>query len=1316
MSTYNYSTYDDLTSLFTDLGNRLRSKPTAVELTQAQYNALTPAEKADTSKIYMITDQGGGGGTGLLPYFYIDSEPGSTVTVTAPDGSTIVPTAEGSGHWECEVTMYGTYVIHSVLAGQGDATISVAVDTVKEYHITDNHFDFTINVTAPNNSTIRITSGTEIYTGTGTGSLQAFAVHQASATYSVTVTMDGNSKSQNVTSSTTTGQSTSVSFEFGTITVTVDPDFISAGSTITCTKGGTSCTPKSAASTVTFRVPETGIWVVASEISGQPYSKDAVVSSLATPVAVTLQTVPDGSTVTPTDNIQLWLNCAGIYDKTSYTTLEEVLGDKETLQILISDNNAVDYMVRSKSWIKQVSVPTMTSNTAPSGTASASSVHSDSVLGCQAWNAFDENVNKCWHESTGASTSDPHWLQYEFEEPVKMLAAEMAPLVYGTSPNLRSRIKTYKYQGSNDGFVSDINDLTEELTALDQSSGIAMTQTYCYVGVSNYEVFTKNVGAYKYYRLVMLDTYASGYAYAVCNLQFYSIPNTDHGITEDLTAMRYIGKRNYAANTLLADVNPGLVPIASANTSKILVSSERNTNLQAWHAFDGNWSKSMRYSDSGNNHWYANDYQNQYIGYDFDISVGIRYFKIRGFIDDSYGYYGLNHCKIQYSDDNNTWYDATSQFAVSTSQEYEGDISSSIGAHRYWRLFVVDSTSGNEYCGVSNLQFYAKPVEPQWGDGIYESDYMESVLNIKNPIMTSDTTPSGVCSASTIWSGYDAYKAFDGNDSTCWHTAASTTSGWLQYKFTSAVKILMAKGYDDQSRFTSYKFEGSVDGSTWFDLTETFTTPIGSGEKKFRFTKNVDNYLYYRLTVNTATTQPSICELKFYGREDVDESYIDVYSAASDNDIHYMSGSTPVTVASTDPNGKGSVSRSLLPNGDYDLYSSVAMDPNGDLSTEYYHKKVKVTNSTIEIMLMPDGDILYWYGYKSDELEHCSSGNGWTTSISGASVSDTTTDTTNYFNKPTTSQAIGGRGTKNKKHSNALLGIIEGTQAYSNNACTIAALNTKVLGGPSASAVAWDAVESVGIKKLHANLSNLDGEYYLAAYSYHTSSFKAYALWSIKHNPAANFFSAANDIVYYMSSGVQVVVAETNELGEALVNLANIPTGVTLYSSVAKDPDSLATTPTDFSKVFNGPDANGKFYLMPNNSIYWYGYMIEDSEIINTANGWTLSNGFVDPTFNANSISCVLGSSGGVSGISSSSIITQTTIHGITKGVKSAGASNSYGLIGEATTKSPLNVSTPTSLLNGTLAKNDHTMVNNGYVWIGAVNTRATEVYALWYD
>ena len=59
MSTYQFSTFENLNTLFTTIGNKLKGKLETVNLTQAQYDALTPAQKMN-GKAYFITDVVGG--------------------------------------------------------------------------------------------------------------------------------------------------------------------------------------------------------------------------------------------------------------------------------------------------------------------------------------------------------------------------------------------------------------------------------------------------------------------------------------------------------------------------------------------------------------------------------------------------------------------------------------------------------------------------------------------------------------------------------------------------------------------------------------------------------------------------------------------------------------------------------------------------------------------------------------------------------------------------------------------------------------------------------------------------------------------------------------------------------------------------------------------------------------------------------------------------------------------------------------------------------------------------------------------------------
>ena len=109
------------------------------------------------------------------------------------------------------------------------------------------------------------------------------------------------------------------------LTVTCDADF--AGTTITCTDGVTTLTqtcPSASPYNVVFAIPNGGEWTVSGVIGSASYS-----ASVDIPDSLELHSVPEGSTVLPTDDIQIWLACAGITDK-SYTTLNEVLADSTT--------------------------------------------------------------------------------------------------------------------------------------------------------------------------------------------------------------------------------------------------------------------------------------------------------------------------------------------------------------------------------------------------------------------------------------------------------------------------------------------------------------------------------------------------------------------------------------------------------------------------------------------------------------------------------------------------------------------------------------------------------------------------------------------------------------------------------------------------------------------------------------------------------------------------------------------------------------------------------------------------------------------------
>ena len=244
------------------------------------------------------------------------------------------------------------------------------------------------------------------------------------------------------------------------ITVTYGAEFYNQ--TLVATNGtDTVSVIASSSGTADITVPSEGSWVISCTIGADTYTSDPVSVDLS--YEATITAIPDGSTVLPTDDIETWLECAGITDK-AYTTLAEVLADTDTYTTLLGDSNACDYMARSTTWstdivadadamhllgmydyackvlledstwnsaianstyyesVLNVSVPKMTSDTTPSGTVIYSSQAASS--GYYGWEAFDRNTSSggdFWFSGAGTA---PHYIGYIFTENVKVCRAD----------------------------------------------------------------------------------------------------------------------------------------------------------------------------------------------------------------------------------------------------------------------------------------------------------------------------------------------------------------------------------------------------------------------------------------------------------------------------------------------------------------------------------------------------------------------------------------------------------------------------------------------------------------------------------------------------------------------------------------------------------------------------------------------------------------------------------------------------------------------------------------------------------------------------
>lgn len=148
------------------------------------------------------------------------------------------------------------------------------------------------------------------------------------------------------------------------------------------------------------------------------------------------------------------------------------------------------------------------------------------------------------------------------------------------------------------------------------------------------------------------------------------------------------------------------------------------------------------------------------------------------------------------------------------------------------------------------------------------------------PTMTSNTTPSGVASASPTPNNGQAYQAFDGlSTASEMYWLNANLPGVLQYQFTSG-KVIQSyilrldSVFDSISAggWRSWTFEGSNNGSDWTTLdTRSGLTLSGNADNTFTFS-NSTSYTYYRWRVTLGgSTRTSITEAKMIGAPTPDD-------------------------------------------------------------------------------------------------------------------------------------------------------------------------------------------------------------------------------------------------------------------------------------------------------------------------------------------------------------------------------------------------------------------------------------------------------------
>ena len=349
-----------------------------------------------------------------------------------------------------------------------------------------------------------------------------------------------------------------------------------------------------------------------------------------------------------------------------------------------------------------------------------------------------------------------------------------------------------------------------------------------------------------------------------------------------------------------------------------------------------------------------------------------------------------------------TWTDLYTVTSV-TAQEYTWTFSNNT-AYEYYRIYCTGMPSTYTTYGiyVLTLQFCLADIpsfsdammrlgkydyacdallsDSTWASTIVNSTYFESVLNVSVPKMTSNTTPEGTVSASSVYSsadGYAAYHAFDKNKTTSWYSA-NWNEQWVEYEFPKAMCIKAYAFFSSPNYYSNgwnISLKASNDHATW-DTLDTQTNLTNSDTLILDVSSNENSYKYYRLYVDIVNPgQYNVSSLaaivQFYGRY---EAQTDIIVSASNDTIYYMEDNSMVVLCTTDSQGIGEIDWSDIPPGEITLYSTVAKDVT-DLS-ESYSKTFNITENTTELYLMPINGVLYWYGYNGG-MENASPSNGW---------------------------------------------------------------------------------------------------------------------------------------------------------------------------------------------------------------------------------------------------------------------------------------------------------------------------------------------------
>jgi F5/8 type C domain len=528
-------------------------------------------------------------------------------------------------------------------------------------------------------------------------------------------------------------------------------------------------------------------------------------------------------------------------------------------------------------------VPTMTGYTVNGVTISASSEYDTTYPAWKAFNGTASVATDAW--LTGSGMTLNQWIRVDFGTGISKIINSI--IIQARNNTATDTIRDWVLEGSLDGIV---------WTIIHTVSGETV---FASLEKRTYQ-FTNN-NAYQYYRIKNTTNLGSGNYVGAGEIQLLSVEKgwmvvgpapatksmfdtdgmTDLSIVDDAAIQSLTSQSpellcwtdEVGAKTYSSDIVPAMT---ANNTPNPFVISASNEYYPAYKVF--NDLDNPTNNDTG---WVVTSptfASPEWLQIDLGQSKVVGKYTLRTHQPTQ----GPKNWTFKGSNDNATWFDLDTQVNASYTTNVKKEfVIASPASYRYYKIEITAMTGTDNLrieemellevlsAGVpsrtTNLTAIPHPtlllpvgdveigeVESVKVEADAYSTFTENVI----PAMTSNTSPSGIASASNE-GFYKAWKAFDRTSSEYgWLATFNSASGeWIGYEFSTpriiqqyTLKSIGSTGIQTRN-VKSWKFQ-AYNGVSWITLDERINQPtwIGSEKRKYEF-GNSNAYTKYRIFI-----------------------------------------------------------------------------------------------------------------------------------------------------------------------------------------------------------------------------------------------------------------------------------------------------------------------------------------------------------------------------------------------------------------------------------------------------------------------------------